>query len=156
VSALFRRAYGAGPAHLLAMLGCLTLAGYAATRVIADDASLLMVGIWFVGAAVAHDALLYPLYAVADVAVQRRLLHRDRPAPAVPWINHVRVPVALSALLLLMWFPLIFGGRADAFLGATGHTTDVYLSRWAWITGTLLAGSALLYALRLVRHTGVR
>lgn len=69
----------------------------------------------------------------------------------MPWINHLRAPVALSALLLLVWFPLILGGRADAFRGATGLGTEVYLGRWLAVTGVLILISALVYALRVRR-----
>lgn len=151
---LFRRGYGASPLHLLALLASFALAGYAVTRVLADDGPLLAIGIWFVGAAVGHDAVLYPLYAITDLAAHNRLLGRHRPPPdlaGVPWINHLRVPVGLSALLLLVWFPLILGGRDEAFAAATGLHTDVYLGRWLGITGALFLGSAVVYAVRIGR-----
>ncbi|HEY9416691.1 MAG TPA: hypothetical protein VIQ30_18205 [Pseudonocardia sp.] len=151
---LFRRGYGASPLHLLALLSSFALAGYAVTRVLADNGPLIDIGIWFVGAAVGHDAVLYPLYAISDIAAHNRLLRRHRPTPSlagVPWINHLRVPVALSGLLMLVWFPLILGGRDDAFAGATGLHTNVYLGRWLGITATLCLGSAVVYAVRLGR-----
>lgn len=151
---LFRRGYGASPLHLLALLSSFALAGYAVTRVLADHGPLLNIMIWFVGAAIGHDAVLYPLYAISDIAAYNRLLKRHRPPPSlagVPWINHLRVPVALSGLLLLVWFPLILGGLDDAFASATGLHTDVYMSRWLGITAVLCLGSAVLYAARLGR-----
>lgn len=157
----FRRRYGASPLHLLALLASFAIAGYAVARVLADNGPLLNIGIWFVGAAIGHDALLYPLYAITDVA-HNRLLRRYRRLPAlvgVPWINHLRVSVALSGLLLLVWFPLILGGRDDAFAGATGLHTDVYLGRWLGIVASLFLGSAIVYAVRLgraVRHARKR
>jgi len=33
------------------------------------------------------------------------------PGRMVPWVNHVRVPVVWSGLLLLAWFPLVLGSR---------------------------------------------
>lgn len=149
-----RRLYGAGPLHLFAQLVAIALAGYAASRVLAENGPWLALAVWFVGAALGHDLVLYPLYGLADAAGQFRFLRRARPLPAVvgvPWINHVRVPVGLSALLLLVWFPLILGGRDDAFRGATGLGTEVYLGRWLGVTGALLLASALLYAVRLRR-----
>lgn len=154
---LFRRHYGASPLHLFALLTSFALAGYAVTRVLADNGPLLNIGIWFVGAAIGHDAVLYPLYAITDVAAHNRLLRRHRPPPAlagVPWINYLRVPVALSALLMLVWFPLILGGRDDAFAGATGLHTNVYLGRWLGIAAVLFLGSAIVYAVRLGRAIG--
>jgi hypothetical protein len=153
---LFRRGYGASPLHLLALLTSFALAGYAVTRVLADNGPLIDIAIWFVGAAVGHDAVLYPLYAIADIAAHNRLLRRHRPPPSlagVPWINHLRVPVALSGLLLLVWFPLILGGRDDAFFGATGLHTYVYMNRWLGITAVVFLGSAIVYAIRLGRAT---
>ncbi|MFC4945950.1 hypothetical protein [Pseudonocardia sp. GCM10023141] len=150
----FRERYGASPLHLLATLASLALAGYAVTRFLADTVPLLGVAIWFVGAAIGHDVVLYPLYAIADTATHGRLLRRRHPLPhrlGVPWINHVRVPIGLSALLLLIWFPLILGGRGADFEGATGLSTDGYAGHWLGITGALLLGSAILYALRLRR-----
>lgn len=152
----FRRFYGERPLHLLLHLAALGLAGYAASRVLAEGAPWLAIATWFVGAAVLHDVAFLPVYALADSAAQGRLLRRARPLPAasgVAWINHLRVPVAFSGLLLLVWFPLILGGREDAFTGATGFTTDVYLGRWLGVTGVLFAGSALLYAVRVRRAT---
>lgn len=152
----FRRLYGESPLHLLLQLAAIGLAGYAASRVLAEGAPWLALLTWFVGAAILHDLLFVPLYAVADVAAQRRLFRRHRPLPAaagVAWINHVRVPVAFSALLMLVWFPLILGGREAAFTAATGLGTEVYLGRWLGVTGVLFAASALLYAVR-VRRAG--
>lgn len=151
---LFRRGYGASPLHLLALLTSFALAGYAVTRIQADNGPLLDIGIWFVGAAIGHDAVLYPLYAIADIAAHNRLLRRHRPPAGiagVAWINHLRVPVALSGLLLLVWFPLILGGRDQAFAEATGLHTDVYLGRGLGLSGALFLGSAVGYAVRLGR-----
>jgi hypothetical protein len=152
MTAGFRRRYGHGPLHLLAQLVAIALAGYAASRVLAENGPWLALLVWFVGAALGHDLVLYPLYALADAAGQFRLLRRSRPLPApagVPWINHVRVPLALSGLLFLIWFPLILGGRAQAFLDTTGVGTEVYLGRWLAVSGALLLGSAVVYAVRV-------
>jgi hypothetical protein len=147
----FRGRYGAHPLHLSAMAALFVLTGYAVTRVLADGVALVGVLVWFVGAAVLHDALLVPAYGAVDLAVQGRLRRRDRPPPRVGWINHVRVPMMISALLFAMWFPLILGGRAEAFASATGHTTEVYPDRWLAVTAVLCATSALLYGVRRVR-----
>ncbi|MCO6008206.1 hypothetical protein NE236_24820 [Actinoallomurus purpureus] len=147
--------YGADPLHLLALLACFALAGYAASRVFAAG---IWVGfaIWFVGAAVAHDLVLFPLYALADVAVQRRRWGRRRPGPHVhwtPWINYVRVPVGLSGLLLLVWFPLILRRSGETYRKAVGLDSNPFLGRWLLVTGVLFAGSAVAYAVRLRRST---
>ncbi len=149
-----RRLYGDSSLHLFAQLVAFALAGYAASRVLVENGPWLALAVWFVGAALGHDLVLYPLYALADAAGQFRLLRRTRPLLAVrdvPWINHLRAPVALSALLLLVWFPLILGGRADAFEAATGLGTEVYLGRWLAVTGVLFLVSGLAYAVRIRR-----
>ncbi|GAB3959855.1 hypothetical protein GCM10029978_007770 [Actinoallomurus acanthiterrae] len=143
--------YGADPLHLLALLACFALAGYAASRV-ADAGIWVGFVIWFVGAAIVHDLVLFPLYALADVAVQRRPWGRRRPGPHVrwrPWINYVRVPAGLSALLLLVWFPLILRQSGETYRKAVGLGLSPYLGRWLLVTGLLFAGSAITYAVRL-------
>lgn len=144
--------YGADPLHLLALLACFALAGYAAGRVVGAGIWVGFV-VWFVGAAIGHDLLLFPLYAVGDVVVQRRWWRR-RPRGDVqwpPWINYLRVPAGLSGLLLLVWFPLILRQSEQIYRPAVGLDTSPYLGRWLLVTGVLFAGSALAYALRLRR-----
>lgn len=141
--------YGAGPLHLLALLGSFALAGYAALRLLPHNP--VGVAIWFVGAAIAHDLVLLPLYAVADRSVQAVLRHRTPPSVPDVWVNFVRVPTLLSGLLLLAWFPLILR-LPGAFTGITGYTTAPYLERWLLVSGVLYAGSAVALAVRLRRH----
>ncbi|WP_433373209.1 hypothetical protein [Streptosporangium sp. CA-115845] len=146
--------YGADPLHLLALIACFALAGYAAGRVVAAG---ILAGflVWFVGAAIIHDLLLYPLYSLADIVVQRRPWHRRRPPSGpVQWpplVNYLRVPAALSGLLLLVWFPLILRFAEHNYRKASGLDTSPYLGRWLLVTGVLFAGSALAYAIRLRR-----
>jgi polyferredoxin len=151
--------YGADPLHLLVLLACFALAGYAASRVIVAGIWLGFL-VWFVGAAIIHDLILYPLYALADVVARSRPWHRLRPPRrAVQWPpahNYVRVPVALSGLLLLVWFPLIFRLSEDTYRASTGLDLSPYLGRWLLVTGVLFAGSALAYALRVRRRAAWR
>ncbi|MCW2912772.1 MAG: hypothetical protein JWN52_840 [Actinomycetia bacterium] len=150
--------YGADPLQLLALLACFALAGYAAGRVVAAGIWEGFV-VWFVGAALIHDLLLFPLYAIADVVAQRLPWHRlpwhRRRSPAAaqwpPWINYLRVPIGLSGMLLLVWFPLILRRSQDRYEASTALSTSPYLGRWLLVTGVLFAGSALAYALRLRR-----
>ena len=98
----FTDVYGERPAHLALLLGCLAVAAYAASFLLGDPA-LLTVLIWFVGAALAHDLVLFPLYAAADRAltgVAGRL-----PRCRVPIVNHIRVPALGAGLTLLMFLP---------------------------------------------------
>ncbi|MGA5823970.1 hypothetical protein ACPC54_39755 [Kitasatospora sp. NPDC094028] len=144
----FTRWYGAGPLHLLALLASLALTGFAVQRLVAERP--LAVALWFVGAAVAHDLILLPLYSLADLSARSVLSRRPGPAPAVAWINHLRVPSFLSGLLLLVWFPLVLN-LSEPYPGATGLSEGVYLGRWLAVTGALFGASALALALRLRR-----
>jgi len=141
--------YGASPVHLAALLVGGALSAYAVTRVDSLEV-LVQVGIWFVGTLLVHDLVLFPVYATADNVgawVRRR---RPGAGPRVPWVNHVRVPVFLSGLLLLAWFPLILR-LSSGFERASNRATEPYLGRWLLVTGVLFAGSAALYLVRAVR-----
>ncbi|EFL18948.1 LOW QUALITY PROTEIN: lipoprotein, partial [Streptomyces sp. C] len=78
----FRHRYGASPFHLLLVLASFALACYAGVRLLEGDP--LGVAVWFVGAAILHDLVLLPLYAVADLAVQRLLGRRAGPGARTP------------------------------------------------------------------------
>ncbi len=158
-----RRWYGAHPLHLLALLAAFALAGYAVRAVVATG-QFRGFAIWFAVAIVGHDLLLFPLYSLADLSVQRLLpwgaarRRAGRPAasapgevPGPPVINYVRIPVAFSLLILLAFFPLILGLSEPEYHRASGLTTQPYLWRWLAVTGVLFAGSAVLYALRCRR-----
>ena len=67
-----RHWYGAHPLHLLALLAAFALAGYAVRAVIAAG-QFRGFAIWFAVAIVGHDLLLFPLYSLADLSVQRLL-----------------------------------------------------------------------------------
>ena len=146
----FRNRYGAQPLHLLALLASFALTGYAVQRLIENQT--LRVAIWFVGAAVVHDLLLFPLYAIADGTLVRLWRRRGRPdLPAAPWINYLRVPAALSGLLLLIFAPSIF--RFSRIYRATTDLSSAgYLDRWLLITAALFATSAVTFAVSLHRR----
>lgn len=133
------------PLQLLLLACSFALAGYAGVRLLAND--WLGVALWIVGAALLHDLVLLPLYAGADRAVVRGLGAVGRRE----WAMYVRVPAALSGLLLLVWFPLISGMVGRRYRLATGLSPDSFLARWLLITAVLFGGSALLIALRLRR-----
>ncbi|MEU0971302.1 hypothetical protein ABZ357_40050 [Streptomyces sp. NPDC005917] len=135
------------PLQLLLLACSFALAAYAGVRLLSGD--WLGVALWVVGAALLHDLVLLPLYALADRAVVRGLGAAGRGE----WALYVRVPAALSALLLLVWFPLISGMVAGHYRSATGLSADGFLARWLLITAVLFGGSALLLAGRLRRAT---
>ena len=140
------RWYGANPLHLLAMLGCFALAWYAGAGLL--HAKPVGVIVWFAGAVVGHDLILMPLYALADKSVMTVFRHRPPKLPTVPWINYLRVPVVLSGMLLLLWFPLIFRIPSH-FPRTTDLSLDPYLGHWLLVTGALFLLSAVVFAVRL-------
>ncbi|MFG2044795.1 hypothetical protein [Dactylosporangium sp. NPDC048998] len=140
--------YGANPLHLLTLICAFAVAGYAAVRLFAVQP--IGVAVWLVGAAIAHDLILFPLYAVADRSARSVLHRRAADLRTIPWINYLRVPTVLSGLLLLVWFPLIFR-MVPGFEAATALSQDVYLGRWLAITAVLYGGAALAFALSVRR-----
>jgi len=144
----FLRWYGASPLHLLTMLGSFALAGYATAELLPGDVAGILV--WLVGAVIGHDLILMPLYTLADRSAMAVFRHRPPRLPAVPWINYLRVPAALSGMLLLIWFPLILRLPAH-FTATTTLSLDPYLWHWLFVTGALFLLSAAALAVRLRR-----
>ena len=75
----------------------------------------------------------------------RRALSRGRP---VPWANYVRVPAAISGLLLLVFFPVVCGKGEAAYTRVSGTTWEGYAVRWLVVSAAIFALSGALYALR--------
>ncbi|MCW2725017.1 MAG: hypothetical protein JWN35_1938 [Frankiales bacterium] len=147
----WRDRYGAGPLHLLSLLACFALAGYAFLQASHGPLPLRM-AVWFVGALIAHDLVLFPLYALADrslTALRPRRTVRDPGA-----VNYLRVPALLSGLLLLMFFPLILRRSEGPYGAASGLDQAPYLGRWLLLTGLAFGISAVLYAVRARRGPG--
>ena len=136
-------------AQLLALLASFVVAGYAALRLLAGNPT--GVGAWFVGSAIGHDVVLFPLYAGVDAALV--LLLRRRPEWAVVagvwWLNYLRVPAVISGLLLLVWSPLILRVPETAYHAASGLSTQPFLPRWLAVTAVLFAMSAATLAVRV-------
>ncbi|MER6330223.1 hypothetical protein [Streptomyces sp. NPDC001034] len=133
------------PFPLLLLACSFALAAYAGVRLFAGDR--LAVALWIVGAALLHDLVLLPLYSVADRTLVRGLDAVGRRA----WTPYVRVPAALSGLLLLVWFPLISGRAAERYRLTTGLSPDGFAARWLLITAVLFGGSASLLVWRVRR-----
>jgi len=140
------RWYGAGPLHLLALLGCFALAGYAAARLVPSRP--LGIAAWFLGAVIGHDLVLMPLYSLADRSAAAAIRHRGAQWPTLPWINYLRVPAALSGLLLLVWLPLILRLRTR-YQASTTLSPAPFLWHWLAVTGALFLLSAAALALRM-------
>src|ERR1700742_2617693 len=120
------------------MIGSFALAGYAAAELLRHNPVGILV--WLVAAVVGHDLLLMPLYTLADRSATAVFPDRPLNVPAGPWINFLRVPVVLSGLLLLIWFPLIFRlpGR---FTTSTTLPLNPYLWHWLARAGALFLPS---------------
>ncbi|MEE3921115.1 hypothetical protein V2I01_31740 [Micromonospora sp. BRA006-A] len=116
----FRRGYGAAPWHLLLLLGCFAVTGWIALRLAGEPAAGRML-LWFVGAVIAHDLLLFPFYALVDRALRAAVGGPGRRSA----LNHVRVPALASGLLLLVYLPGILGLGGDTYTAATGLTRSL-------------------------------
>ncbi|MGH3983564.1 MAG: hypothetical protein ACRDST_13005 [Pseudonocardiaceae bacterium] len=136
---------------LLALLASFVVAGYAGFRMLSGNP--IGVGAWFVGSAVVHDLVLFPLYAAVDAALVTVL--RRHPALAtvagVPWLNHLRVPAVVAGMLLLVWSPLILRVSAPTYLDASGLSPQPFLPRWLAVTAVLFAISAVVLAVRVAK-----
>jgi hypothetical protein len=148
--AFVRNRYGSSVLHLLAVLATMAVAGYAFIAIVARP-NAINVLLWFGGAIIAHDLIAFPLYsALALVAGRTAALGAEALGTRrMAALNHVRVPVLLSAIALVVWFPLILGLSADRYRDDTALSASVYLGRWLLLTAALLIGSALIYAVRL-------
>lgn len=128
--------YGASPLHLVLHVALFAAFAWVALQV-ADAREAQNVVLWFVAAIVLHDLVLLPFYSAID-----RVSRRGVRGPAV---NYVRIPTALSGLLLLLFFPPILGRNEDSFARVAGVEPSGYLERWLLVTAGLFAASALLY-----------
>ncbi|MEE2855576.1 MAG: hypothetical protein VX424_23320 [Actinomycetota bacterium] len=150
----FARLYGSRPLHLLTMIAGFALLGYVIA--VARPVTLWnphvwwqSIIVWFAAAIVAHDLVLFPVYAFVDRLLSRG---RARPAPAragVPVLNHLRVPALGAGLTFLVFLPGIVRQGAGTYRAATGQTQDPFLGRWLLLTAAMFAVSAGMYALRL-------
>jgi hypothetical protein len=89
---------------------------------------------------VLHDLVLWPAYTTLD-----RLARRRRPSG---WANYVRVPVGLSALLLLAFFPVICGKGERTYARVSGRSWDGYAGRWLLVSAALFLVAGALYLAR--------
>ena len=137
VSALWAR-YGGEPAHLLATIASLAIAGAAVIGWLQRPRDLENVLIWFGAAIVLHDVVLLPIYSLIDRHTLARL--------PVTLAVHLRVPALTSALVLVVVFPTVLGFGARREHVASGVVEHGYLARWLLLTGFLFALSGLAYA----------
>lgn len=158
--ARFRRTVGAGPVGLLALLASFAIAGAAVVGWFDRPHDVVSVLEWFVAAILLHDLFMLPLYTWLDRLLLGRLharIHRHPHSRAPGGVNptpFLRVPAMLSALLLLVFFPVIFGFGQQSELNASGIRESGYLARWLLTTGVLFALSGVAYLVARARASG--
>ncbi len=149
----FRRRYGAGPLHLAAHILALALAAFGLAQVLSDGAVPELIAL-FLGLVIAHDLILVPLYSGVDRLMRRLLVPpQSSRRSGIPMINHVRAPLLISTLLLVVYSPLIFGLSDSYYFGLSGHHLAGYIARWLLLTAALFLGSGLIYAARVVARS---
>ncbi|MCV7423803.1 hypothetical protein H7K45_24925 [Mycobacterium yunnanensis] len=107
------------------------------------------IAVWFVIAIIAHDLIAFPVYAVADRALQRGTRVRSRQRSAT--VNYLRIPSMAATLTFLVFLPGIIEQGGPAYQAATGHTQEPFLTRWLWLTATFFTLSAITFGLRTTR-----
>lgn len=155
--AAFRAGYGAGPLHLLVLVASGALLAYilgvlGLTALWDTEVWWQSILVWFLGAIVLHDLVLFPLYALADRSLSSALgavrARRSTPLSVSP-TNYVRVPMLASGLLFLLFFPGLLQQGSSSYLAATGQTQEPFLGRWLLLTAVIFGLSAVAYALRV-------
>jgi hypothetical protein len=154
----FTAFYGSNPLHLLGTITAWALAGYVVT-LLGPQAMWnpkvwwQSIAVWFLAAIIAHDLILFPLYALADRSVTAALAavrsRRAGPSPRVSPLNYLRVPTLAAGLSLLLFFPGIVQQGQFSYSAATGQNQQPFFGRWLLLVAALYGLSALAYAVRL-------
>lgn len=147
--------YGGHPLHLLGTIAAWALAGYAV--IVLGPHALWnprvwwqSIAVWFLAAIIAHDLILFPLYALADRSITKGIAAvRNPPTLTVSPLNYVRVPTLAAGLSLLLFFPGIIRQGQSSYLAATGQTQEPFLARWLLLVAAVYGVSALAYATRV-------
>lgn len=148
------RVYGGHPLHLLTMAAGFALLGY----VVATFEPMTLwnprswwqsIAVWFAAAIIAHDLLLFPIYALADRILWARAGNVPVRRLPVPVRNYLRIPALGSGLTLLVFLPGVVEQGASTYLAATGQTQQPFLGRWLLLTAAMFSASAIVYLVRL-------
>jgi hypothetical protein len=133
-----------------ALLGY-TLATFKVTELWNQGTWWQSIAFWFVAAIVAHDLVLFPLYALADRILFTRRVPRQNSSGRrkVPVRNYIRIPALAAGLTLLVFLPGIIEQGASTYQAATGQTQQPFLGRWLLLTAVMFGVSAIAYAARL-------
>lgn len=147
-----RSSYGAGPLHLLLVLASLAVGLYVVVTLGVSnlwdpDVWWQSIAVWFAGAIIAHDLIVFPLYALVDRGLSKG---RRRQGGSSSAVNYIRIPLIANALLFAVFFPGIIGQGAGSYMRATGQTQDPFLVRWLILAGVIFALSAVAYGVRRI------
>lgn len=146
-----RRLYGASPLHLFAHLVVFAIVAFALDRIFSGGHVKVLL-IWYLGLAIGHDLIFVPAYTGLDRVVRATTARLPLPTVRqVPLINHLRAPAVISALLLIIYFPLIAHRNDGWFFDVSGHQLTHYGRNWLLITALLFLGSGIIYSARVVR-----
>ena len=126
------------PLLVLAHLALLPLCAWALLEILGGR-SAQRIAIWLVACVIVHDLVVMPLYSGADRALR---------GVVGGAINYVRIPAALSLLMLVVFWSTIAGAGERAYRATSGQTYDGYATRWLLVSAALFAGSAVVYLLR--------
>lgn len=152
---VFHDVYGSYPLHLLtmaagfALLGCVLVT--VKLRTLWNPHSWWQsIAVWFAAAVIAHDLVLFAIYALAD----RMLWIRARRRPGRPLRGTgAQLPSDTRSrvgLTLLVFLPGIIEQGGSTYLAATGPTQQPFLDRWLLLTAAMFTTSAVVYLTRLV------
>jgi hypothetical protein len=155
-----RRLYGAHPLHLLTLVASFALVGYVISLLGVhslwnDRVWWQSIIVWFLGAIVLHDLVLFPFYALADRSLGagwRAVTGRTpQETPVVSPRNYLRIPAMASGLLFLLFFPGIIRQGSASYERATGLTQQPFLGRWLLLCAAFFGTSAVVYAARTIQ-----
>lgn len=159
--ARFRAVYGSNPLHLLTLVAGFALFGYVLATVKPvtlwnPNTWWQSILVWFAAAIIAHDLVLFPVYALVNRVLVAANRIRPRAQTSVPVLNYVRVPAMGAALTLLVFLPGIIKQGAPVYAAATGQTQEPFLGRWLLLTAAMFAISAAAYGVRVALARRVR
>jgi predicted membrane channel-forming protein YqfA (hemolysin III family) len=149
------------PLHLLAIVVSFAIVAAGVAGWFQAGSDPIGIILWALGSAIAFEWILLPLAWLLDrVALGRSWslgFGGDGATAAVAERAsanraYIRVPALLSALLLIVFAPLIFRADTPAFVAITGISPPDYFARWLLATAAMFAVSAVAYALSLRRE----
>jgi len=157
----FRAVYGSHPLHLLTLVAGFALFGYVIatikpTTLWNTNVWWQSILVWFAAAIIAHDLVLFPIYALIDRILVAGSRLRPRVKASVSALNYVRIPAMGAGLTLLVFLPGIIEQGAPTYTAATGQTQEPFLGRWLMLTAAMFAVSAVLYGVRLAAARRVK